>query len=237
METFSFLPCGLVCLAATACLAPPPEAVAAAKSAPEGSESSVPEPSGGPPPADDKAAPDPSKPLVVWNGDDVNPTSKGWSDCDTKPCVSTLEPTAKSGSKDSMGLEFRVDISKGWAGFGWNFTSWYAPAAADATGRKTLKVMLKITAENADLAPAVDALQIGLRCAKTKQCNAGLQNLKKYEPKIADGQWHELSIPLGDMKPEKGSIWDPGSVWELNLSQWAPTPKKFVMAVDDIRLE
>src|SRR6266511_3746430 len=101
MATFSFLPCGLVCLAAVGCLAPP--AVAKAKSAPQSAEGTPSEPSGGPPP-DDKAPPDVSKPLVVWNGDDVNPTAKGWSDCDTKPCTSTVEPAAKSGSKDSNGL-------------------------------------------------------------------------------------------------------------------------------------
>jgi hypothetical protein len=229
MAKLSFLPCALLCLGAAGCLAPTPEAIAAAKSAPDPSEDA---------PAEDKGAPpDLSKPLVVWNGDDVNPTSKSWSDCDSKPCTVVVEPTPKVGSKDSVGLEFRVDTSKGWTGFGWNFTSWYAGGAADVTGRKKLKVMLKITAESAEFAPEVGALQIGLRCAKTKQCNRGLGGLMKYDPKVADGEWHDISIPLADMKPEKGSIWDPESVWELTLSQWAPTPKKFVLVVDDIRFE
>jgi hypothetical protein len=32
-------------------------------------------------------------------------------------------------------------------------------------------------------------------------------------------------------------IWDPGSVWEITFGAWAPTPKKFVIHLDDIRFE
>jgi hypothetical protein len=42
---------------------------------------------------------------------------------------------------------------------------------------------------------------------------------------------------LDDMKTDKGAIWDAGSVWEITLSNWAPTPKKFVIHLDDIRFE
>jgi hypothetical protein len=97
--------------------------------------------------------------------------------------------------------------------------------------------MLRIVAESPDAAPDVSSLQLGLRCAKAKECNASVAGIAKYDPKAGDGQWHELSVPLEDMKPEKGAIWDAASVWEVSLSGWAPAPKKFVIHLDDIRFE
>jgi hypothetical protein len=225
MRNFSFLLSALPSFVATGCLAPSPEAISAAKSAP-------------PPSAEPSKTPgDLSKPLLVWDGDDVNPTAKSWSDCDTKPCTSVAEPLPKVGMNGSTGLEYRVETSKGWAGMGWNFTSWYAAGAADATGRKSLKFALQIIAESPEVGPDIDAIQIGVRCAKAKECARGLTGLKKFEPKATDGQWHEIDIPLDDMKTEKKAIWDPGSVWEITFAGWAPTPKKFVVHLDDIRFE
>ena len=221
MRNLSFLLCAA---GAWGCLAPPPGATAPA--APSSAE-----------PAPASAPGDLSKPLVVWNGDNVKPTAQSWSDCDSKPCTSVAEVSAKAGSNGTVGLEYRVETSKGWAGFGWNWTSWYVGGASNVVGRKNLKLMLQIQADGADTAPELDGIQIGLRCAKAKQCGVGLAGLKKYEPAAADGQWHDVSIPLADMKPEKGVIWDPGSVWEITIGSWAPTPKKFVIHLDDIRFE
>ncbi len=226
MTKFSFLLGGALPLV-TGCLAPPPESPSDAKATPAAPTAA----------ASEKPAPDLSKPLVVWNGDEVSPASKGWAECDTKPCTATVAPTPKAGSNDSTGLAFTVDTSKGWAGCGWNFTSWYAAGASDLAGRKTLKLMLKIVAESPDAAPDLTSLQLGLRCAKAKECNAGVMGIAKYDPKAGDGQWHELSVPLADLKPDKGAIWDAGSVWELSISGWAPTPKKFAIHLDDIRFE
>ena len=225
MSKSSWLFVGALGLSAAACLAPPPEAAPPAKSAPTVKQDEA------------KQQVAPGKPLIVWNGDDVNPTSKAWSDCDTKPCTSTAEPVAKVGSNGSTGLEYRVETQQGWAGFGWNFTSWYAPGAVDIRGRRSLKFNLQIQADSPPAAPELDALQVALRCAKSKTCNQGLKGLKQYEPKAADGQWHEITIPLADMKSAEGAEWDAASVWELTLGCWAPTPKKFVVHLDDIRFE
>jgi hypothetical protein len=220
MRNISFLLCSV---GAAGCLVPPPGETAAVPSPAEPAPASVPG--------------NLSKPLVVWNGDDVKPTSRSWSACDSKPCISVAEALPKVGAKGTVGLEYRVETSKGWAGFGWNWTSWHVGGASNVVGRKKLKLMLQIQAESPELAPEPDAIQIGLRCAKAKACGVGLAGIGKYEPAATDGQWHEVSIPLEDMKPEKAAIWDPGSVWEITIGGGATAPKKFVIHLDDIRFE
>lgn len=142
-----------------------------------------------------------------------------------------------AGSNGTVGLEYRVETTKGWAGFGWNWTSSHVGGASNVVGRKNLRLMLRIQAASPDAAPDLDVLQIGLRCAKAKACGIGVAGIKKYEPAAADGRWHDVSIPLADMKPEDGAIWDPGSVWEITLGARASVPKKFVIHLDDIRFE
>jgi len=225
MEEFSFLLRAGLALAATSCLAPPPGAAAAAAASPSSPGQSTSPPG------------DLTKPLVVWNGDDVNPKSDTWASCDSKPCVATSAAADKAGAEGSRGVEFRVDTQKGWAGFGWNWTSYYQGGAADVTGRKRLKFMLQVEAASSDDAPDLGALQVALRCAKAKQCNKAISGIAKYEPAAADGKWHAVSVPLDDMKPDKGSEWDAASVWEIVVSGWAPTPKKFVIRLDDVSFE
>jgi hypothetical protein len=178
-----------------------------------------------------------SKPLVVWNGDDVSPTAKGWASCDTQPCTTTLEPMEKVGSNGSSGLEFKAK-GKGYVGFGWNWTSWYAPGSANIAGRKTLKFNFKLVSASAELAPTADSIRIGIRCSKQKdKCGKEIGSLAKYDPKATDGQWHAIAIPLTDMKVEDKGIWDDASVWEMGLHNWAPTPREFTAYIDDVTFE
>jgi len=177
-----------------------------------------------------------SKPLVVWNGDDVNPTAKQWASCDTQPCTSTLEPAPKVGANGSIGLEFKAK-GKGYVGFGWNWTSWYAAGATNLTGRKKLKFQLQILPASPEVAPQVDGLRVRLGCAKSDKCAKVVGSLAKYAPQAGDGKWHSVVIPLEDMKPEDKEIWDEASVWEFQIHNWAPTPREFVAHIDDITFE
>jgi hypothetical protein len=177
-----------------------------------------------------------SKPLVVWNGDDVAPTAKEWASCDTQPCTATLGPAPKVGANGTIGLEFKAK-GKGYVGFGWNWTSWYAAGATNIAGRKRLKFQLKIVPASPELAPQGDGIRVGIRCAKQEQCGKEVPSIAKYEPKATDGQWHQIIIPLEDMKPDAKSIWDDASAWEIGLHNWAPTPREFTAYIDDITFE
>lgn len=237
MKQFSFLLAPLAALSALGCLAPPPCPEPNTASAANAAQA----PAGGASPAAADAAPadpgDLSKPLVVWNGDDVSPTAKEWASCDTKPCTATLLPTPKVGKDGSIGLEFKASAKGGYVGFGWNWTSWYKGGATNITGRKALKFAVKIVAASPEVAPAGDAIRVGLRCAKAEKCGKVVPSLAKYDPKVVDGQWHDITIPLADMKPEDKDEWDDGSAWEFGLHNWAPTPRDFTIHIDDIRFE
>jgi hypothetical protein len=221
---FSALPLG--CLAPPPCAEPnAPNAAAATEAAPAAVAATETAASPG----------DLSKPLVVWNGDDVSPTAKEWASCDTQPCSATLTPAPKAGANGTTGLEFKAK-GKGYVGFGWNWTSWYAAGATNIAGRKRLKFQLKIVSASSELAPQGDGIRIGLRCAKDK-CGKEVPSIAKYEPKATDGQWHQIIIPLEDMKPEDKAIWDDASAWEIDFHSWAPTPREFTAYVDDITFE
>jgi hypothetical protein len=229
-----FLISGLGSALSLGCLAPPQNCVEPNTASAANASTAAPGA-----PAGAAATTDPgdlSKPVAIWNGDDVNPTAKQWASCDTQPCTATLEPAPKVGANGSIGLEFKGK-GKGFLGFGWNWTSWYAAGATNISGRKNLKFQLKIVPASPEVAPQADGLRVGLRCAKSDKCGKEVGSLAKYEPKAVDGQWHQITIPLGDMKTEQGSIWDDTSVWEIGLFNWAPTPREFVAHIDDITFE
>ncbi|MES2089922.1 MAG: hypothetical protein V4532_08090, partial [Pseudomonadota bacterium] len=81
-------------------------------------------------------------------------------------------------------IEFHVDTQKGWAGFGWNWTSYYQGGAADVTGRKHLKFMLQVEAATPDDGPDPGALQLALRCAKV---STSCRRLPR--PRRTSGPW------------------------------------------------
>jgi hypothetical protein len=209
-----------------ACLSPPPEGA----QSPAGGSSESSGSSAAPVAAGE------AKAGTIWNGDDVSPTAKGWASCDTQPCKTVLEPAPKVGKDGTIGLEFQAD-GTGYLGFGWNWTSWYAAGASNVTGLKKLRFWLQIVPESKELAPDPKGIRVGLRCAAHKECGKEIGSLDDYVKNAADGQWHEVVIPLGDMKLSDGAKWDDKSVWEIGLHNWAPTPRKFAMHIDDIAFE
>jgi hypothetical protein len=236
MKLLSFLLASSVALSGAGCLAPPPcpePATAAGTTASTSTSASS--------SASDNAGPsdpgDLSKPLIVWDGDDVSPTAKEWASCDTQPCTTTLSPAPKIGTNGSIGLEFKAVAKSGYVGFGWNWTSWYAGGATNITGRKTLKFSIQIIPASLELAPAGDGIRVRLGCAKVEKCGKVVGSIAKYTPNVTDGKWHDVAIPLADFKTEDKDEWDDGSAWEFQIHNWAPVPRDFVAHVDDIRFE
>lgn len=238
MKHLSFLLAPLAALTALGCLAPPPCPEPNTASAAHGA--AAPAAAEGGAATADAAPGDPgdlSKPLAIWNGDDVSPTAKEWASCDTKPCTTTLLPTPKIGKGGSIGLEFKASTKGGYVGFGWNWTSWYKGGATNITGRKNLKFSIQIVPTSAETAPAADGIRVRLGCAKVEKCGKVVQSLAKYDAKVLDGQWHDITIPLADFKTEDKDEWDDTTAWEFQIHNWAPTPRDFVAHIDDIRFE
>ncbi len=206
-------------LSLSACVCPPEGCGAAA--APGGGTSSA------------KASPSSDR-YIFWDGEGNGASAKGWADCDKKPgCKGTLAPAPGQGLNNSTALLLHGE-GPGWIGGGWNFYGWYPEdAGVDITGYSKLTFSIKVVAESEELAPDPGGLNIGLRCSKTKK-DSNAVPLKNYEPKLLDGQWHEISIPLGEFKKAE---FDPQSTWEFVVSTWAGNPKKFDVYFDDISVE
>jgi hypothetical protein len=172
---------------------------------------------------------------VFWDGEGAGESAKGWSDCDKKEdgCKGTLVPEPKVGKEESTGLHFHGE-GPGWIGLGWNFIGWWPEdGGVDVSGYSKLTFSIKVDAESEEVAPDLGALNVSLRCSKGKKDSAAV-SIKAYAPELLDGEWHDVAIPLGEFTKEE---FDPGTVWEMNLSTWSASPKKFDIYVDNIAVE
>lgn len=216
----------LLSLLLPACLTPPPPGAAA----PEAPPAPV-----SPSPAANAAVG--AEDGNIWDGDEHGAAAKGWQDCDKKPgCQATLGPAPGVGFNNSVGLKFHGE-GPGWIGGGWNWFGWWPQnAGTDISGFQLLSFHIRIDAKSADEAPDPGSLGVSIKCssnpAKGQSRDASL--VKYTKENLIDGQWHELRIPLGDMKKAE---FDPKTAWEFVLSTWSPVPRNFNIYLDDIRFE
>ncbi len=209
----------------SACLTPPPIDPNAPKAQAEPVETG--EPSAGAKPGGDT--------LLVWDGDETGTGAKGWQDCDKKPdCKVTLAPEPGIGFNNSIGLKFHGE-GPGWIGGGWNLFGWFPENAGyDITPYKKLVFRLKLSAKTPEEAPDLTALAVLLKCSsnpKKSESNAAPFS-KVTTENLLDGQWHEITVPLVDLKKEG---FDPKTTWEFSLTNWSATPRNFTAIFDDIR--
>jgi hypothetical protein len=75
-----------------------------------------------------------------------------------------------------------------------------------------------------------------LGCSKGKKNSANLK-LETYAKDFADGQWHQVVVPLADLTKGEGSEFDAQTAWEFRVSIWGSTPRDFTIYLDDIAVE
>jgi len=216
----------------TGCLTPPCNCAQA--NAPAAADTG-----GGAAPAGDttvEASPAPAGSQVVWDGDETGGAAKGWADCDKKPaCKALLGPEPGVGRNNSIGLKFAGE-GPGWIGSGWNLFGWWPKdAGVDVSGTTHLVLWVKVEIKNAEQGFAPDALTVALKCSNSDKCISNPAPLAKYtKDKLLDGQWHEIAVPLSDVKKVE---FDPKKVWEVGVNVWSETPKSFTVFVDDISFQ
>ncbi len=172
----------------------------------------------------------------MYDGDENGTNAKGWASCDKKQkpnCAAVLEG-GKEGRNGSKGLRFHGD-GPGWIGFGWHFFGWYPPDASyDVSGYKDFVVWVKFEAKSPDVAPELGSLTIQLNCMGDN-CDSKAWDLKKYvKGNLLDGQWHELVLPLADIKK---AGFDERKVVQVKFGSWAGVPKDFSVYMDDMTFE
>lgn len=175
---------------------------------------------------------------LVWDGDTVGQSAKGWADCEKKPqCKASLLPEAGGGLNHSVGLKLRGD-GAGWMGGGWNFFGWWpADAEVDTKSYKTLKFAIRIESKAAASAPDPKAFEIVLKCANAKsKCASKPANIAKYaEGNLFDGAWHSVKIPLA--ATVEAGVFDAKGISEIDFNTFSDTVKTFSIYVDDIAFD
>lgn len=159
--------------------------------------------------------------LVVWDGE-AHKAGGGWAEHKDKEHAKTQEVEAHSGK---VAIELGGEGDK-WHGYGWNWTMWKAADAADVTPYKNLVFWVKMTGETK---PA----ELKISLASTTGKMTGQVDAVKYCPKLMEGQWQQVVIPLKDMMADHEDF-DPKKVWELEVGNWNQAAVKFVVYIDDI---
>jgi hypothetical protein len=167
--------------------------------------------------------------LTVWD-DTTDPAGGGWA----APKADAIKVEVADGghkSKKSVTFSGKVDAST-WMGFGWNWHAWWpTDAGDDATAYKNLVFWTK-----AESKP--DKQLAGLQCWLVSSSNKTGKDkrgktvqLDAYDKDVADGQWHEIVIPLKDLD---GPDLDLTKVWEIDVGMWSQNAQEGSIKLDEI---
>jgi hypothetical protein len=169
----------------------------------------------------------PGQRIVVWNGEQAN-TGAGW----VNPTNSTIRAQSVEAHSGNRAVEFKFKDSSGkWLGAGWNWCAFLTgPHGTDITGMKNFNFWIKAKGKVADL-------QINLLCNgkmfDLPEHHTAKVSVLKYCPRFTDGAWHQVSIPLVDLKPPDG--FDPVHVAELQMFNTGDGDGSFF--IDDIAFD
>ena len=170
---------------------------------------------------------------VIWDGDETS-AGQSWASCDKEgACKATFAAAPGEGAKNSNGLKLHGE-GAGWQGGGWNWFGWYPEnAGTDLSGYDELRFAIKITGKAKNKAPDASGINLAFGCSKDKK-NSADASLGKYAANAADGQWHEVSIPLQDFFGGKGAECDARTAWEFRVSSWSASAVDFDLVLDDV---
>jgi len=146
--------------------------------------------------------------VVVWDGEQAV-KGTGWVNHDT--C--SMGPQTVEAHSGNTALEFKFKGAGDWLGAGWNWCAFQTgPYGTDIRAMKNFTFWIKSKGKTADL-------QINLLCNgqvfDIPEHHTEKVSVLAYCPQLSDGQWHQVSIPLADLKQPKG--FDPLHVGELQM--------------------
>jgi hypothetical protein len=175
--------------------------------------------------------------LWVWTGDAGHDGGSGWDSCQDERagCNTELRALPGVGRDQSVGLHFSGQGPE-WMGFGWNWFSWWPKeAGTDISLRNSLALAIRLTGEPGQR-PEPDTLQIALGGSALDGSDATEAiAIADFEPDFADGQWHDVTLPLGAMLRGKGERFDTQRAWSFTIGAWNQGERKYEIFVDDVR--
>ena len=169
----------------------------------------------------------PVKRLVVWDGEQAN-KGAGWAN----PKGATVGPQTVEAHSGKTAVEFKFKGSgEEWPGTGWNWCAFQTgDYGTDITGFKNFTFWMKTKGKIADV-------QLNLLCNGEKfdmpEHHTEKVSALTYCPQLLDGAWHQVSIPLADLKQPAG--FDPLHVGELQIFNAGEGDGSFF--IDDIAFE
>lgn len=180
--------------------------------------------------------------LVVWDGDSVGTSAKGWQECNQKPECRVALAADPSAGKTGTGLKFQGQGSD-WMGFGWNwFGYWPSDGGTDISAAKVLTFSIKVESQAWD----PKALTLGLRCSAGKKAlGSGPQQsrdsevvaIAEFVQDLGDGKWHDVAIPLDRFVAGKGAAFDKRTAWELAVGTWSQSAQNLSVYLDDVAFQ
>ena len=173
---------------------------------------------------------------MIWDGEGTGSNGKSWTSCDKDkgPCKIAFEVAPGKGHLTGSALRLTGE-GAGFLGGGWNWFGWWpADAGTDVSGFKHLSFWMKIEAASPKDAPDPGSLVVSLTSSKDNGKNTNDELVAKFDPKLYDGDWHEIVLPMSLMTGGKGAVFNPKAAWQFNIGSWSADPRKFVIYLDDI---
>ncbi len=159
--------------------------------------------------------------LIVWDGDEHN-VGGGWVHTKDVEKVATQTDDVHSG-KTALGFTAK---GQGWHQCGWNWRNWTSKDGTDISAYPNLVFWAKV---KGDAKPR--QLVIVLVCSDGKA--TAQVDAVKYCPKLLDGEWHEVTMPVKDIIADKTDF-DAKKAWEIQFANWCQDAADYVLCVDDI---
>jgi hypothetical protein len=152
----------------------------------------------------------------------------GWAS-PKSPTISVRTVTGQAHSGKTA-LQFSAQTNAGWAGFGWRWFPWQTKSGTDISGDRALTFWVREVG-----AHKPQDLIVSLRSG---DAFTGQVSVKKYQPRLADGQWHPVRIPLRDlyastMRSGAKTGFNPRLTQEFDMGTSDARPTTTVL-VDDI---
>ena len=150
--------------------------------------------------------------ITVWDGETATKGS-GWANPASTCSIGAQESEAHSGNT-ALEFRFKGDGVNGWLGCGWNWVEYQlGEYGTDITIMTYFTFWLKVKGTAADF--SFNLLCNGATAFDMPEHHTEKVIVSKYCPEWKDGQWHQVIIPLKDLKQPLG--FDPLHVAEMQF--------------------
>jgi hypothetical protein len=174
--------------------------------------------------------------LWVWTGEPGHDRGSGWGSCDEQAgCSAELRAAPGAGRDGSVGLHFSAQGPE-WMGFGWNWFSWWPKeAGTDISRRNSLALAIRVVGQPGQRPePHTVKLALGGSALDGHDATEAIP-VADFAPDFADGQWHDVTLPIGAMLRGKGERFDTQRAWSFTIGAWNQGERKYEIFVDDVR--